>query len=49
VSPMMVERKCPTCISFAMFGLEKSTATLFHARRINEDGVLIGVECECVF
>lgn len=27
VSPMMVERRCPTCISLAMLGLEKSTIT----------------------
>lgn len=26
-SPMMVLRRCPTCISLAMFGLEKSTTT----------------------
>lgn len=26
-SPMMVLRRCPTCISFAMLGLEKSTTT----------------------
>ena len=24
---MIVERKCPTCISLAMLGLEKSTTT----------------------
>ena len=28
VSPMMVERKWPTCISLAMFGEEKSTRTV---------------------
>ena len=28
VSPMMVDRKWPTCISLAMFGEEKSTTTL---------------------
>lgn len=27
VSPMMVERRWPTCISFATFGDEKSTTT----------------------
>jgi hypothetical protein len=27
VSPMMVERRWPTCISLAMLGLEKSTIT----------------------
>ena len=26
-SPMIVERRCPTCISLAMLGLEKSTIT----------------------
>lgn len=25
VSPMIVDRRCPTCISFATFGDEKST------------------------
>ena len=28
VSPMMVERRCPTCISLATFGEEKSTTAL---------------------
>lgn len=28
LSPMMVERRWPTCISFAMLGEEKSTTTL---------------------
>lgn len=27
VSPMMVLLRCPTCISLAMLGLEKSTTT----------------------
>lgn len=29
VSPMMVERRCPTCISLAMLGEEKSMTTRF--------------------
>lgn len=31
VSPMMVERRCPTCISLAMLGEEKSITTLFFS------------------
>ena len=30
VSPMIVDRRWPTCISLAMFGDEKSTTTFFR-------------------
>ena len=34
VSPMMVERRWPTCISFAILGDEKSTSTFFFSPRV---------------
>jgi hypothetical protein len=32
---MIVERKCPTCISLAMLGLEKST---YNRRHVFDNG-----------
>lgn len=32
VDPTMVDRKCPTCISLAVLGKEKSTIALFHRK-----------------
>ncbi len=32
-SPIIVDRRWPTCISFAIFGDEKSTSTFFFSTR----------------
>lgn len=41
VSPMIVERKCPTCIDLAIFGAEKSTQIVIFSY-FGGSGYLLG-------
>ena len=48
VSPIMVDLKCPTCISFAMFGDEKSITALFTGR-IGAQVLIPLTSISCIF